>query len=129
MNIRTQPSEQQLAALDILKVRLAEQGYLIATVAASRRRHESDFVILPKDRLQEFAIVRAASRFVVIRPFGMKRSDLLRALPRLRQVSPAPLMYAMPQLQYVKDRSDLWRHFVEKTEHDEIETLQLRSVA
>lgn len=121
---RIRPTKAQRMALVTLKKRLAEMGYLVADVARKYRRHVSDFVIIPKGWPQQFAIVRIAPHSIVIRPFGVKRNDIMQKLPGWRRELHVSISYAMPQLRYVKNKTDLWRHFVDPKDHATIELLQ-----
>ncbi len=117
-----QPTVEQLEVLTRLQSLLGERGYMIAPVAVEYRRHESDFVAIPKDRAQHFAVVRAARTCIVIRPFGETRGELYRILPNIRREILFPVRRGLPQLAN-ENAEPFWRQYADASAHEELELI------
>lgn len=119
-----QPNAAQLQTLKILRRRLGENGYLIFAVAPWYRRHESDFVAMPKEAPRQFSVVRAtATNTVVVRPFADPRGKLYRILPDIRKKSPASIKRGLPPLKSSRQRPDWWLQYIEPEAITELKRL------
>lgn len=121
--VKIQPTAEQISTLSLLRRRLAENGYLIADVAVPYRRHVTDFVVIPKDRPRHFAIIRAAKKYIVVRPFAEPRGELCRLLPAITEKAKAPVRLSMPQLHDPKKIICPWREYADPGMHPEFDAL------
>lgn len=121
-NKRIRPTIDQFNALALLRARIGELGYLIVPVAPKYRRHKTDFVAIPKDDPHFFAIVRAAAKRIVIRPFGGTRGELHNMIPYVRKSAKVPIYRAFPRPMDPKNDTP-WRDYSDPSAHDELVVL------
>jgi hypothetical protein len=62
-------SDRQIHLLELVRSRVAEQGYLIFELAKRLRRHPKEFVAARKGDLRQFVLVRAKGDGVHVEPF------------------------------------------------------------
>ena len=115
-NKRTQTytSATQRNALAEIRNTLAGEGYLRSPVVSWYKKHRNEFLMIPKDKPQEFVLVRPQRNGVIhIRPFACTFPDpKVRKLIEKLQSSGMLVRWHSQRLRYAAAREDWWFEFI-----------------
>lgn len=111
--VRTTPAQR--TAMEKLRKRLGERGYVILPVARWYRRHYLDFLALPKLVPREFVLVRPSRNGTVsVRPFASPQlyGPLQAMLQTMQHSCDGLLHWSDRMLPFARVRPDDWPKFI-----------------
>ncbi len=120
-------TEEQLQTLERLRILLAELGHVIVPVADRYRKHELDFVALPKDRPRCLLRVRPIpSGAIMLQPYASRAQyRSLRLALREKGRFDSPVRWSGAQLPFSHVDPEGWKRFISPEALPELNYLSL----